>query len=81
VFGETLLVAVFVFAVWTKPSDQVSVNGSPTPLMVAVSVAGPPAQVVPPPVTLTERGASGVTVALPLDAPLQPFAFVMAVTV
>jgi hypothetical protein len=67
--------------VWTKPSDQVRVNGRPSPLMVAVSVDGPPGQVVPPPVTLTESGAAGVTVALPLDVPLQPLAVVMVVRV
>jgi hypothetical protein len=78
--GETLRVAVFVFAVWTKPSDHVRVNGSPVPLMVAVTVAEPPVQIAPPPETVTVTGAEGVTVAEPLVLPLQLFALRIEVT-
>ena len=69
--GDTLRVIVFVFAVCTNPSDQVSVYGRPSPVIVAVSVADPPGQIEPPPLTVTELEPYRVMVALPLEVPLQ----------
>jgi hypothetical protein len=67
--GLTVRVAVNVETVCTTPSDQVTVNGPVSPLMVAVMVPGAPGQEAPPPLTTAESGAAGVTVALPLDVP------------
>jgi hypothetical protein len=55
--------------VWTKPSDQVRVNGSPSPLIVAAIMAGAPEHDSPSPLTTAETGGAGVAVALPLEVP------------
>ena len=67
--GLTSRVTVSVSAVCSYPSDQVSVNGNPSPASVAVIVRGAPLQEVPLPlmfVTLGSVPLHGVTVALPL---------------
>ncbi len=56
-----------------KPSDQVRLHG-PSPVNVACTVALPPAQMVPPP--LTTAVGSGVMLTVLLQVLLHPLAFV-----
>src|SRR5262249_51928663 len=68
--GDTVREAVVPLTFWLTPSDQVMANGA-TPVSVALTVDDAPAQIVPPPLTAAVGRALTVTVALPLDVPLQ----------
>ena len=78
--GETVRetdVPLTLFCV--KPSDQVTENGA-MPLRIALTVAEAPGQIAPPPLTSADGRPLTVTVALPLEVPLQ-FASVIEVMV
>jgi len=78
--GETLRDAsVPLLIVCTKPSDQVMLNGA-VPVRVALIVADPPLQIVPPPLTAAVGAGFTVTTALPDAVPVQ-FASLSVVTV
>ena len=69
--GLTLRVAVVPdVIVCTKPSDQVRLNGA-VPVSVALIVALLPAQIVPPPLTVAVGAEFTLTIALPLEVPVQ----------
>jgi hypothetical protein len=76
--GETVRVIVPLPDCVT-PSDHVTAKGA-APVSVAVIVAEPPAQIALVPLTTAVGFALTVTIALPVDVPLQ-FASVMVVIV